>query len=209
MSSFNSYGQTMDVFGELIEKNISNYISVARPTKFKTPNMQRKAAMLSSAKQDWQTRLDFYYKLCKERGLDYYDVDPATSEKNNLGCKTFYTIKDDGLTKAWHGNVFINPPFGWGYYNNKWTYITGLWIESAWKKYFESSDPIRLITMIVPASVSTKVFHKYLWNYEEARAREGVRVNFKPGREKFGGSKMVAPFSTMIVDFYQEGKFPE
>jgi hypothetical protein len=204
-----SYGQTVNVFGELVKPLYRSdkvfYIPIKRPTKFNTDNMQRKAAMFSSAKQDWQTPLTFYNKLCQERGLcEGYDTDPATAEDNPLGCKFFYTINDDGLTKPWTGNVFINPPFGWGYYQGKWTYITGLWIESAWKKIFESKDPITLITMIVPASVSTKVFHKYLWNYKEATARPNVRVNFREGRERFRGSKMVAPFSTMIVDFYKK-----
>lgn len=213
MSSSNnnfSYGYTHDVFGSLISTETNDmvyYVSKPRPTKFKTKNMQQKAAMFSSARQDWTTPLDFYQELKAERGIENYDTDPATNKNNPLGCKYFYTIEQDGLMQEWFGNVFINPPFGWGYYSGKWTYITGLWIKEAWYRCFSDlykNAKIDRITMIIPASVSTKVFHKYCWDYKEARARPGVRVNFYPKRKKFGGSKMVAPFNTMIVDFIKK-----
>lgn len=203
-----TYSKTVNVFGELIEQaNLPYYKPHSRPTKFKTKNMQQKAAMFSSAKQDWTTPLWLYQELCKERGIEKYDTDPATNKNNPLGCKTYYTIEDDGLDpfNEWSGCVFINPPFGWGYYKGKWTYITGLWIEQAYKRCFESSDDIEMITMIIPSSVSTNIYHKYCWDYKEARARDRVRVNFYPKRIKFGGSKMVAPFNTMIIDFDQQG----
>lgn len=199
-----SYGYTADVFGNIIQQNQQVFEYRPRPVKFDTPNMQRKAAMMSSARQDWTTPLWFYQELCKARAIDYYDTDPATNKDNPLGCNTFYTEEKDGLMHDWPGNVFINPPFGWGYYKDQWTYITGLWIKEAWYRCFSDmyrKSNTKMITMIIPAAVSTKVYHKYIWSYENARARPGVRVNFYPKRIKFGGSKMVAPFSTMILDF--------
>src|SRR5687768_8037948 len=165
-----SYGHTHDVFGRLIQKSDQVFEYKPRPVKFDTPNMQRKAAMMSSARQDWQTPLWLYNKLCQERGLvEGYDTDPATAPENPLGCKTFYTAEDDGLTKDWPGNVFINPPFGWGYYKGQWTYITGLWIKEAWYRVFSdmfAHQNTKHVTMIIPAAVSTKAYHKYIWDYE-------------------------------------------
>ena len=193
-----------DVYGNKID--VPKSFFKPRPTKFNTKNMQQKAAMFSSNRQDWQTPDWFYNELCQERGIKAYDTDPATNKDNPLGCKTFYTIEDDGLSKPWYGNVFINPPFGWGYYQNKWVYFTGLWVIAAWNRVFklDSNDDIKRVTMIIPASVSTQSFHNYLWCYHDARTRPGIRVNFYPKRIKFKGSKMVAPFNTMIIDMWRQ-----
>lgn len=42
------------------------------------------------------------------------DVDPASCEEANrvVRASTFYTKKEDGLTKPWPGSVFLNPPGG-------------------------------------------------------------------------------------------------
>jgi hypothetical protein len=42
------------------------------------------------------------------------DCDPATTALVNQRIKatTFYTQADDGLSKEWHGRVFLNPPGG-------------------------------------------------------------------------------------------------
>jgi phage N-6-adenine-methyltransferase len=41
------------------------------------------------------------------------DLDPASSAKaqKQVQAKLFYTKKDNGLKKEWHGNVFLNPPY--------------------------------------------------------------------------------------------------
>jgi ParB family chromosome partitioning protein len=41
------------------------------------------------------------------------DLDPASSRfaQRVVKAKKFHTAKDDGLTKAWSGRVFLNPPF--------------------------------------------------------------------------------------------------
>lgn len=41
------------------------------------------------------------------------DLDPASCEAAQLNIKAnkFYTISDDGLSKEWHGRVWLNPPY--------------------------------------------------------------------------------------------------
>ncbi len=42
------------------------------------------------------------------------DLDPASCELANRTVKAirYYTQRDNGLAKEWHGNVWLNPPYG-------------------------------------------------------------------------------------------------
>lgn len=44
------------------------------------------------------------------------DLDPASCELANrtVRAKRYYSKEDDGLTKPWHGRVWLNPPYGRG-----------------------------------------------------------------------------------------------
>jgi DNA N-6-adenine-methyltransferase (Dam) len=47
------------------------------------------------------------------RAMGSIDCDPASSEAANriVAAAVFFTIDDDGLSKRWHGNVWLNPPY--------------------------------------------------------------------------------------------------
>lgn len=40
------------------------------------------------------------------------DLDPASPFPPVVRCKKYFTVEDDGLSKEWFGNVFLNPPYG-------------------------------------------------------------------------------------------------
>jgi len=44
------------------------------------------------------------------------DLDPASNEgaQKNVMASTFYTEKENGLNYEWHGNIWLNPPYGIG-----------------------------------------------------------------------------------------------
>ena len=42
-----------------------------------------------------------------------FDLDPCSPRVRPFDtAKEHFTIDDDGLSKVWHGNVWLNPPYG-------------------------------------------------------------------------------------------------
>lgn len=65
----------------------------------------------NSGENEWYTQSIHIEAARKVLGC--IDLDPASSEIANktVQAKTFYTAKDDGLAKAWKGDVWMNPPY--------------------------------------------------------------------------------------------------
>lgn len=64
-----------------------------------------------SATNEWYTPPEII------RSLGKFDLDPCTSEaamKINNSAASFFTEKDNGLTKEWFGRVWLNPPYSSG-----------------------------------------------------------------------------------------------
>lgn len=62
---------------------------------------------------DWITPKWIIDAFNSHAGYEYFDLDPCASETQPWQCaKCSYTVKDDGLSKPWFGNVFLNPPYG-------------------------------------------------------------------------------------------------
>jgi phage N-6-adenine-methyltransferase len=60
---------------------------------------------------EWYTPQD--YVEAARFVLGEIDLDPATHPiaQRWIKAKTFFTEQDDGLTKEWHGRVWLNPPY--------------------------------------------------------------------------------------------------
>lgn len=64
--------------------------------------------LMSSNTNLWATPKAFFAMMDEEF---HFELDVcATAE--NAKCKRFYTAADDGLSKAWHGMCWMNPPYG-------------------------------------------------------------------------------------------------
>jgi ParB family chromosome partitioning protein len=67
-------------------------------------------SLFSHASQEWYT--PGYILDAARMLLQGIDLDPASCEEANktVQAKCFFTREDDGLSRKWHGRVFLNPP---------------------------------------------------------------------------------------------------
>ncbi len=92
-----------------------------RPTfyaAYHSPEVRGKAAEAkgahvanNSGDNEWYTPADIIGAARTTMGG--IDVDPATSEiaQKTVKAARFYTKDDDGLSKSWHGRIWMNPPY--------------------------------------------------------------------------------------------------
>lgn len=79
--------------------------------------------------------------------LGGFDLDPcAYAGSPSRVSKAYFTVDQDGLNQIWTGRVFMNPPFS----------NTAKWLE----KHALHCNGISL----VPASVESQVWRKYVWS---------------------------------------------
>lgn len=68
--------------------------------------------IVASESNEWYTPKK-YIEAAREV-LDGIDLDPASCEMADsiVKARAYYAIDDDGLSKDWSGNVWLNPPYG-------------------------------------------------------------------------------------------------
>jgi hypothetical protein len=88
------------------------------------------------------------------------DLDPASCEIANalVGAKMYYTISDDGLSKDWYGNVWLNPPYG---------RVAGKSNQDVWSKKLISEFESGHINqgMLLVNAVTDRSWFKALWQF--------------------------------------------
>jgi site-specific DNA-methyltransferase (adenine-specific) len=155
-------------------------------------------ALFSSEKSDWQTPPELFQSLNERYGP--YVVDAAASHSNAL-CDYYYTesglyrktgdspkkiTEEDGLSGAWEGRVFCNPPYGRS---------IGKWVQKGLEEWLRQAD---LVTLPLPSRTDTKWFQDYILPMYKTGYAD---VEFIRGRLKFSGAKDAAPFPSITVTY--------
>jgi ParB family chromosome partitioning protein len=95
---------------ETFEKKIAEAKDSDEPLSLRRI-LSKKEVISFSGEYEWYTP-EIYLEMAKEV-MGSIDTDPASSKIANKRVKaeTFYTQSQNGLTKDWLGNVFLNPPY--------------------------------------------------------------------------------------------------
>lgn len=131
----------------------------------------------SSESNEWATPQALFDELNQEFG---FTLDAAASDKN-YKVSTYFTEKDDALTKDWLGTVWLNPPYG----RQIKDFIA--------KAYSESNKHGSTIVCLIPSRTDTAYWHDYVMKAKEIR--------YIRGRLKFNNHQNSAPFPSAIVIF--------
>lgn len=131
--------------------------------------------MFSSATDQWATPRAFFDEW-NERFNFTLDV---CADASNAKCSAFFDKQQDGLSQAWTGVCWMNPPYG---------REIGKWVQKA----YESAQKGATVVCLLPARTDTKWWHDFCMKGQ---------ITFIRGRLRFGDSKNSAPFPSAVVVF--------
>lgn len=136
------------------------------------------AGMKSSDSPEWYTPDHIIDRVVAVFGR--IDLDPCShvDAQRAMEARNFYTETDDGLTQPWHGNVYMNPPYGDAIVP---------WIPRMVDAY--SSGEITAAIALLPGRTDTAWFQPLF----------AFPICFVRGRLKFSNAKFPAPFPSVIV----------
>jgi phage N-6-adenine-methyltransferase len=134
----------------------------------------------ASTNAAWETPTDFLDRLYPIFGR--FDLDPCSPRRTRppVKARSHYTAEDDGLSLAWHGVVFVNPPYG---------RELPAWIAKADSEVEQGNA--RMVVALIPARTDTRYWHQHI----AAKAD----VYFLKGRLRFQNANQCAPFPSAVV----------
>ena len=138
--------------------------------------MARLEKQFESATVEWATPDNIFEPLAKEF---LFALDVAANAEN-AKCSEFITREQDGLSVAWHGVCWCNPPYGRD---------ISKWVRKA---VYETWNGVTTV-MLIPVRSNTAWWHELCIPFGEIR--------FIKGRPKFGGADEGLPWPLAIIVF--------
>lgn len=122
------------------------------------------------------------------RAVGGFDVDPASGAEPTPIAETRYTRADDGLSQAWTGNVFLNPPWS----TNGDGSAKHQWLRKARNE--AKRDAVEVVIVLLPCDTSAHWFHGHV-------LAAPVVCLVGPGRIPFVGGDRNPSFELVIAAF--------
>jgi phage N-6-adenine-methyltransferase len=90
------------------------------------------------------------YLDCARQALGEFDLDPASCQiaQEQVRARSYFTVDHDGLTREWHGRIWLNPP-----YSETGRFVDKLLAELSAGRTTEA-------LLLVSAYTETKWFHR-------------------------------------------------
>jgi ParB family chromosome partitioning protein len=165
-----------DLAEQLKEGKISSADAMRQIT---TPHVSR-----NSGDNEWYTPKEYIERIHKVMGD--IDLDPASCKVANqiVRATQFFSLEDDGLSRPWHGRVFMNPPYSQPHIQN----FTEKLID-----HVAAADVSQAVVLVNNAT-ETK-WGQFLLRYASA-------VCFPAGRVKFWHpDKVSAPLQGQMITY--------
>tara|TARA_R110002020_G_scaffold11474_2_gene43149 strand:- start:535 stop:984 length:450 start_codon:yes stop_codon:yes gene_type:complete len=116
-----------------------------------------------SLSDEWETPPQLMINLCEIYNVEL-DLDVCATQENTK-CFNFFTKEDDGLSKSWVQNAWVNPPHS----------KTGDFVRKSYEQWQENNIDIMLL--IPTNTMSSQYWHEYIEGNAEYHPIKG-RINF-------------------------------
>jgi len=103
---------------------------------------------------EYGTPPDLWRRLAKP--VDGFDVDPCSGAESTPIAPTRYTKEDNGLRQAWHGDVFVNPPWS----SNGDASAKEQWLSKC--RAEAKRDAVDSVVVLLPSDTSAGWFHEHV-----------------------------------------------
>jgi len=162
---------------------------ILRIAQLPPEEQNQQSVHFTSATSEWYTPPEIIKRVVAV--LNEIDLDPCSNntESPNVSAHQYFTQADDGLSRPWHGRVYMNPPYGREIIE---------WVKHLCSEYDEGR--VQEALCLVPSRTDTEWFR---------RLKKHPRC-FVWGRLHFSESENAAPFPSMVVYMgNQPDKFKE
>lgn len=132
---------------------------------------------------EYRTPPDLWRRLADP--VDGFDVDPCSGAEATPIAPTRYTEEDDGLRQAWHGDVFVNPPWS----SNGDASAKEQWLSKC--RAEAKRDAVDSVVVLLPSDTSAGWFHEHVLAAE-------IVCFYGPGRLSFVGGDKNPSFGILI-----------